>query len=133
MQSGSGNDSVMSKPAYLVVDARVTDPVRIVQYLELTSVAVARYGGRYLVRGGVVESLEGDWRPERLVIVQFDSAAAVRRFYDSPEYRATRRARGCGGVRRAGRRGLLTVCRTQASRMRAGVDGKLETGVEGFC
>lgn len=93
MQGGSGSDSVMTKPAYLVVDARVTDPVRIVQYRELASVAVARYGGRYLVRGGMVESLEGDWRPERIVIVQFDSADAVRRFYDSPEYRAAREAR----------------------------------------
>ncbi|HRP74125.1 MAG TPA: DUF1330 domain-containing protein [Rhodocyclaceae bacterium] len=83
----------MNKPAYLVVDARVTDPERMPQYRELAGIAVANYGGRYLVRGGMVESLEGDWRPERIVIVQFDSAQAVRRFYDSPEYRAARDAR----------------------------------------
>jgi uncharacterized protein (DUF1330 family) len=83
----------MNKPAYLVVDARVTDPDRMLKYRELAGIAVANYGGRYLVRGGMVESLEGDWRPERIVIVQFDSAETVRRFYDSPEYRAAREAR----------------------------------------
>jgi uncharacterized protein (DUF1330 family) len=79
--------------AYLVVDARVTDAERILRYRELASVAVHRYGGRYLVRGGAIETLEGDWKPERIVIVEFDSRDAVRRFYDSPEYRAAREAR----------------------------------------
>jgi len=103
----------MSKPAYLVVDARVTDPDRILKYRELAGIAVANCGGRYLVRGGMVESLEGDWRPERIVIVQFDSAETVRRFYDSPEYRAASGARRRGGVRHAARPGLLTMGRTR--------------------
>ena len=83
----------MSKPAYLVVDATITDPERILRYRELAEVAVGRYGGRYLVRGGEVQTLEGDWKPERVVIVEFGSAEQVRRFYDSPEYRAAREAR----------------------------------------
>ena len=83
----------MRVPAYLVVDARVSDPEGIARYRELAALAVAQYGGRYLVRGGQVETLEGSWHPERLVIVEFDSAEAVRRFHDSPEYRAARDAR----------------------------------------
>jgi uncharacterized protein (DUF1330 family) len=79
--------------AYLVVDAKVTDPEQFLNYRELAQVAVAKYGGRYLVRGGKTEPLEGDWRPERLVIVEFPSAQQVRLFYDSPEYLAAREAR----------------------------------------
>ena len=82
-----------SRPAYIVVDARVSDPEGIMRYRELAALAVERYGGRYLVRGGEVQTLEGDWQPERLVIVRFDSIEIARRFYDSPEYRAAREAR----------------------------------------
>lgn len=83
----------MSKPAYLVVDARSADPLAMQRYRELAQQAVAVHGGRYLVRGAPYEVLEGDWRPERLVIVEFPSREAARRFYDSPEYRAAREAR----------------------------------------
>lgn len=83
----------MSKPAYLVVDARSADPLAMQRYRELAQQAVAAHGGRYLVRGAPYEVLEGDWRPERLVIVEFPSREAARRFYDSPEYRAAREAR----------------------------------------
>ena len=83
----------MRKPAYIVVDVRVSDPERIARYRELAEIAVGHYGGRYLVRGGAIETLEGEWQPERLVIVRFDDADAARRFYDSPEYRAAREAR----------------------------------------
>ncbi|HUW38914.1 MAG TPA: DUF1330 domain-containing protein [Rhodocyclaceae bacterium] len=79
--------------AYLVVDATVTDPQQFQKYRDLAQVAVAKYGGRYLVRGGKTEALEGGWRPERLVIVEFPSTEQVRQFYDSPEYLAARAAR----------------------------------------
>ncbi len=83
----------MSKPAYLVVDARVHDAERILRYRELAEIAVARFGGRYLARGGATETLEGGWAPQRLVIVAFPSMEAARSFHDSPEYRAARAAR----------------------------------------
>ena len=83
----------MSKPAYVVVDVRITDPERILRYRELAEIAVENYGGRYLARGGAVETLEGGWQSERLVIVSFDNVETARRFYDSPEYRAAREAR----------------------------------------
>ena len=79
--------------AYLVVDVRVKDPQRIVKYRELAQLAVARYDGRYLVRGGKCITLEGDWQPERLVVVEFPSFEQGRLFYDSPEYLAAREAR----------------------------------------
>ena len=83
----------MSKLAYMVVDARSSDPDRMVEYRRLAQIAVAHYGGRYLVRGAAYETLEGSWQPQRLVVLEFPSMAAARTFYDSPEYRAAREAR----------------------------------------
>ncbi len=83
----------MSKPAYLVVDAKSSDPARMADYRRLAQLAVEQFGGRYLVRGGAYEVLEGEGRPERLVVLEFPDAAAARAFYDSPEYAAARAAR----------------------------------------
>ena len=79
--------------AYIVVDCEVTDPVRYEQYRQLTPAAIARHGGRFLVRGGATEVLEGDWQPRRVVVLEFPSMEAARTFYDSPEYREARSAR----------------------------------------
>ena len=73
-------------PAYLIAEVDVTDPKAYEEYRKLTPAAVAAYGGRFIVRGGEVESKEGGWKPARLVVVQFDSMAQARKFYDSPEY-----------------------------------------------
>jgi uncharacterized protein (DUF1330 family) len=54
---------------------------------------VAHYGGRYLVRGAPYETLEGNWQPQRLVVLEFPDMEAARKFYDSPEYAAARAAR----------------------------------------
>ncbi len=83
-----------TKPAYLIVDAKSTDPQAMQRYRDLAQVAVANYGGRYLVRGAPYEVLEGsDWRPQRLVVVEFPSMEKAKGFYESPEYRAAREAR----------------------------------------
>jgi uncharacterized protein (DUF1330 family) len=79
---------------YIVVEAKVTDPVAYDAYRQLAQAAIAAYGGRYLVRGGAAEVLEGPWAvPQRLVIVEFDSVEQAKKFYDSPEYLAARAAR----------------------------------------
>ena len=92
-----------TKPAYLIVDAKSTDPQAMQRYRDLAQVAVANYGGRYLVRGAPYEVLEGsDWRPQRLVVVEFPSMEKAKGFYESPEYRAAREARA--GSRSACRR-----------------------------
>lgn len=83
----------MSKPAYVVVDARSSDPVRMAEYRRLSQIAVDKFGGRFLVRGGTYEVLEGNWQPQRLVVVEYPDIEAARRFYDSPEYVAARAAR----------------------------------------
>jgi len=80
-------------PAYIVVDCEVTDPVRYESYKKLAQTAIAKHGGRYLVRGGETSVLEGTWQPHRIVVIEFPSTSAIRRFYTSPEYRAARAQR----------------------------------------
>jgi uncharacterized protein (DUF1330 family) len=79
---------------YLIAEARVNDAAAYDSYKALAQAAIAQYGGRYLVRGGALEILEGRWtKSPRLVIVEFDSPEQARRFYHSPEYQAARKAR----------------------------------------
>lgn len=79
--------------AYLLVDCEVTDPKRYDDYKRLAQAAVAQYGGRYVVRGGETVVLEGTWKPNRVVVLEFPDLEQARRFYDSPEYRNARAAR----------------------------------------
>ena len=72
--------------AYLVVNVNVEDPVRYQQYKISVEASLAAYGGRYLVRGGRVDALEGTWVPGRLVIVEFDSREQAKAWWSSPEY-----------------------------------------------
>ncbi len=73
-------------PAYVVLDIDVTDPEVYARYKELGPSAVAAYGGRYLARGGRVESLEGSWRPARFVMLEFPTLEAGRAWWASAEY-----------------------------------------------
>ncbi len=73
-------------PAYLVGVVNVTDPNTIVEYQQRVPAVVKQYGGRYLVRGGESDVLEGEPPGSRFVTIEFPDRAAVRRFYDSPEY-----------------------------------------------
>jgi uncharacterized protein (DUF1330 family) len=74
-------------PAYVIAEVTVTDPKTMEEYRKQVPATVARYGGRFLVRGGAHETLEGDWKPNRLVILEFPSMEQARRWYDSEEYR----------------------------------------------
>jgi uncharacterized protein (DUF1330 family) len=71
---------------YLVAHIEVTDPEAFKAYQVAVPPVIAKFGGRYLVRGGAIEVREGAWSEPRLVIVAFDSLDQARRFYDSPEY-----------------------------------------------
>ena len=82
----------MSK-AYIIAQATVSNPEQYEGYKALAGAAVAKYGGKYIVRGGATHLLEGDWAPPRLVILEFASIEQARRFYDSPEYQAARQQR----------------------------------------
>ena len=80
-------------PAYVINDMEITDPALFEEYRKLTPATVAQYGGRFLVRGGRVEPLEGDWSPARLVILEFPSLDQARAWIDSPEYAPAKRLR----------------------------------------
>src|SRR5688500_2216456 len=75
-----------SMPAYIVVQISIHDPVTYDHYMKIAPPSIAVYGGRYIVRGGPSEVLEGSWQPRRLVILEFPSAAQARAWWDSPEY-----------------------------------------------
>jgi uncharacterized protein (DUF1330 family) len=80
-------------PAYVIVETNVTDPERYEQYKAAAQAAIAVGGGRYLVRGGEIAVLEGDWQPSRLVVLEFADLAAVKRWYDSDAYQQAKRLR----------------------------------------
>lgn len=79
--------------AYVIATVEVTDPVKYEDYKKLTPGAIAKHGGRFVVRGGASATLEGDWLPGRIVVIEFPSLDVAKRFYDSPEYGEARRAR----------------------------------------
>jgi uncharacterized protein (DUF1330 family) len=72
--------------AYLIADVEVHEPEPYAAYRQRFDPILERYGGRILVAGGAVEPLEGEWRPARLVILEFPSADHARRWHASPEY-----------------------------------------------
>jgi uncharacterized protein (DUF1330 family) len=79
--------------AYVIVETDVSDPEQYERYKAASAEAVAAAGGRYLARGGELAVLEGDWRPPRLVVLEFEDLAAARRWYESEAYRHARRLR----------------------------------------
>ena len=72
--------------AYLVVEVEVRDAGRYEDYKRMVPPTLAAYGGKFLVRGGAVETLEGEWSPKRMVIVEFPSAERARAWWASTEY-----------------------------------------------
>ena len=79
--------------AYVVVDIEVLEPVEYEEYKKLAAPTVTAYGGRYVARGGTVEVLEGDWLPNRLVLLEFPSLAQAQAWYTSQEYSAAKEIR----------------------------------------
>jgi uncharacterized protein (DUF1330 family) len=79
--------------AYVLVEVDVTDAEQYDKYRPLAGASVEQYGGRYLVRGGASEVLEGERVPKRLVVLEFPDADAARRWYHSPEYQEAKAVR----------------------------------------
>jgi uncharacterized protein (DUF1330 family) len=73
-------------PAYVIAEVDVTDPATYEEYRKLVPPTIARPGGKFLVRGGAVETKEGGWQPKRLVVLEFASMDQARKWYHSPEY-----------------------------------------------
>jgi uncharacterized protein (DUF1330 family) len=80
-------------PAYVIVNIDITDPVRFEEYRRLAAPTVAAFGGRYIVRGGRTEILEGDWTPHRVVILEFPTFARAKEWWSCPEYVAIMKIR----------------------------------------
>jgi uncharacterized protein (DUF1330 family) len=86
---------------YFIVDVTIDDPQSYAEYSKQVGPMVARYGGRFLVRGGATETIEGSWQPQRLVVIEFADTAHFRAWYDSPEYAEVRAIRFKASTARA--------------------------------
>ena len=77
--------------AYMIAEVcKIWDLAKFREYNSIVPKTVEKYGGRFLVRGGETETVEGEWQPQRLVVVEFDDAHALRRWYESSEYQQVR-------------------------------------------
>ena len=91
-------------PAYDIAEVTVTDPKEMDEYRKHVPGTLAKYGGKFVVRGGAIQPVEGDWKPARLVVIEFPSMDHAKRWYDGEEYREPKAMR-----MRAGRTNLVFV------------------------
>lgn len=80
-------------PAFIVAEVNVTDPAGYEPYRPLAAASIARFGGRFVVRGGKAELLEGASEPTRIVVIEFPDADTARRWYNSAEYQSALKVR----------------------------------------
>ena len=79
--------------AYVIAEVEVKDPELFEQYRREVPATLAAFGGRFIVRGGAVERLEGEWQPKRLVVLEFPDHAAAKAWWDSQDYAAPKALR----------------------------------------
>ncbi len=72
--------------AYVIADVTINDPVEYEAYRKLTPASIAAYNGKFIVRGGQTETLEGDWQPGRVVVLEFPTLAVAKAWWASDEY-----------------------------------------------
>lgn len=85
--------------AYVIANVTIEDPVRYEDYKRMVPGTLTAFGGRFIARGGQIEVLEGNWKPNRLVILEFPSVERARAWWNSPEYseaKALRQATSTG-------------------------------------
>lgn len=87
--------------AYAIFDIEVTDPGRYEDYKKLAPPAIAAYGGKYLVRGGKIDVLEGHWDPSRIVVLEFPTAQQAKDWIASLEYSEARALRHATAITNA--------------------------------
>jgi uncharacterized protein (DUF1330 family) len=86
-------ERIEKMPAYVIVNVNTRDPERYEEYKKMAQDAVARFGGRYIVRGGKMEVLEGTWAPTRIVVLQFESYEKALAWWHSDEYASAKQLR----------------------------------------
>jgi uncharacterized protein (DUF1330 family) len=72
--------------AYVLAEIEITNPEGYKEYTAHVPATIAKYGGRFVVRGGKAHTLEGEWPERRRVLIEFPSVEAARKWFDSPEY-----------------------------------------------
>ncbi len=80
-------------PAYILGRVNVTDPEQYAKYMQLTPAAIATYGGKFIVRGGTKETLEGPEETNRVVVLEFPNYERAKEFFNSSEYQAAKSLR----------------------------------------
>lgn len=85
-------------PAYLIVDIDITDPVKYADYIKAAPASIAAYGGKYIVRGGKAQRIEGSWNPNRVVVLQFETYERALEWWASEEYREPKALRQSASV-----------------------------------
>ncbi|HEY3884581.1 MAG TPA: DUF1330 domain-containing protein [Vicinamibacterales bacterium] len=84
--------------AYIVVQVDVKDPARYENYKTMVPPTLEKFGGRFVVRGGKTETLEGNWAPRRFVIVEFPSVERAKAWWASHEYEEAKALRQATSV-----------------------------------
>ena len=79
--------------AYVIVEIEIVDPKGYEEYKNLAGASVQKYGGKYIVRGGATEVLEGDWIPKRIVVLEFENMQRAKDWLHCEEYREPRKVR----------------------------------------
>jgi uncharacterized protein (DUF1330 family) len=90
-------------PAYVIAMVDIKDPVRYETYRQMVTPTIAAFGGRFIVRGGRTDVLEGDWTPRRVVVLEFPSVERAREWWSSEDYAEAR------AIRQATSEGTLIV------------------------
>ncbi|HEX2279973.1 MAG TPA: DUF1330 domain-containing protein [Candidatus Tectomicrobia bacterium] len=80
-------------PAYVIAQLTITDPEGFETYRNMVPATIAKYGGKFVVRGGNVETLEGHWDTQRLVIIEFENAERAKQWWASEDYREAKQLR----------------------------------------
>ena len=88
-------------PVYLIIDVTIIDPEVYGEFVAQIPAVVEQYGGRYLARSAEVSTMVGDWRPEWIVLIEFESIEPVQELFASKEYRALLPLREKSAITRA--------------------------------
>jgi uncharacterized protein (DUF1330 family) len=80
-------------PAYIIVDIEVHDTAVYDEYRKVVGATLQKYDGKFVVRGGKTEVLEGNWNPKRVVVLEFENVARAKEWYDSEEYKVPKQMR----------------------------------------
>ena len=84
--------------AYVIVDVKITDPSLYEEYKKLTPGSLIPYEGKFIVRGGTAETLEGSWKPGRVVVLEFPSMEKARAWWSSEGYATAKKLRQSASV-----------------------------------